>query len=597
MLCTCTEKVLTICLQLDKEAKRRAEVFSWRKKPPVHAGGLWREERIDAGLASKIKKFPSPLMPAKSDSVDSAKTCTGAQKMVQKSDVDDDSWEDAYPIKDNRSKSMRSARNGGGEWGRGEAMQRERQTESRQDTSRDDAHSDRAGDSRERYRVESEKGQGFGKEAAGHRQIQDTDEMHAERSMGHRHLHTDTKRGADAQKAAEQHMQATDVPDGHVHERGAAKEEPLSIVLGKKLRIQSCLRIENEATTETLKGGLTPTEESLIRNILSGDSICVKTKNGYEKSYLYLIPVLNKINEHEAGLQAIILLQNKQAALSIMDKALKLAENTDIRIIASCGGTNIYEDIVEIKEGLHVLVTTPGRFLDIISRYPVQFSEHCHLVLDEADILIHVEKYGILTRIFDSVDKKQVLIFSFKFNTSLRTFAEQKISKYKFYNLLYETPKIRHFYAIVETRHKFYCLKTILGKIRTGRLIIYCNSIRTVKTLSAKLGHSAAALHSGMSIQTKNSLTENLDSSVRYIACNDIYPSNCEFRDVRGVINLDSPSFPDQYFNRLVKIGKIEWVVTLLTESELGMKDEIEKRIASRVLPISDSSFKVFTTE
>lgn len=547
-------------------------------------------------------------MPAKSDPINPAKMYAGTQRMEQKNEADDDSWEDAYPIQDNRNKGLRSSRNEGSEWGRGGAIQRETKIDNGQSTERDDVHSDRADDLRERYRMESEKSQGSKKEMTGLFQMQEgarahverksTDEVDTRRCMGYHCSHSSAERGVDAQKTTESRQQAAYMLDNHVQERSVAKEvELLGFLVSKKLKIQSCLRIQNETITETLKNGLTPTEDSLIRNILSGDSICVKTKNGYEKSYLYLIPILNKINEHEAALQAIILLQNKQAALSIMDKALKLAENTDIRIIASCGGTNIYEDIVEIKEGLHVLITTPGRFLDILSRYPAQFSEHCHLVLDEADILIHVEKYGILTRIFDSMDKKQVLIFSFKFNTSLRTFAEQKINKYKFYNLLYETPKIRHYYAIVDTKYKFYCLQAIIGRIKTGRLMIYCNSIRTVKTLSAKLGHKAAALHSGMSIQTKNSLTENLDPSVRYIACNDIYPSNCEFRDVKGVINLDSPSFPDQYFNRLVKIGKIEWVVTMLTESELGMKDEIEKRIASRVLPISDPSFKMFTIE
>lgn len=547
-------------------------------------------------------------MPVKSDPINPAKTCTGTRRMMQKSDVDDDSWEDAYYIQDNRDKSMRSARNGGSEWKRGSTIQKEKQVDSRQSPARDDVHGDRPDDSRERYKIESEKGMDSNKEIARLHQIQEEITTHVERrSTGcvdveryieNHHSHANDERGIDAQKIARPHHQAADTLDDHAQERSAAKEaEHLGFLIGKKLKIQSCFRIENETTRETLKNGFTPTEESLIRNILSGDSICVKTKNGYEKSYLYLIPILNKINEHEETLQAIILLQNKQAALSIMDKALKLADGTDIKIIASCGGTNIYEDIVEIKEGLHVLITTPGRFLDIISRYPIRFSEHCHLVLDEADILIHIEKYGILTRIFDSVDNKQVLIFSFKFNTSLRTFAEQKINKYKFYNLLYETPKIRHFYAIVDTRYKFYCLQAIIGRIKTGRLMIYCNSIRTVKTVCAKLGLRAAALHSGMSIQTKNSLTENLDPGIRYIVCNDIYPSNCEFRDVKGVINLDSPSFPDQYFNRLVKIGKIEWVVTMLTERELGMKDEIEKRIASRVLPISDSSFKMFSAE
>lgn len=383
-----------------------------------------------------------------------------------------------------------------------------------------------------------------------------------------------------------------DTIDRFIGEHGAGKEAEYAGLLSQKSRVASHFKIENSATVEILKSGLSSTEESLIRNSFTGDNLCVKTKTGYEKSFLYLLPVLNKVNEGENALQAIILLQNKQAALNILKMAQKLAEGTNIRIIASCGGTNIYEDIVEIQEGLQVLITTPGRFLDIAHRNTMHFSSRLHLVLDEADVLIHAEKYGILTKIFDLVPKRQVIIFSFKFNLNLRTFAEQKLDKYKFYNLLYETPKLKHYYVCAEMQHKFYCLRALLDRIKLERFIIYCNSAKTVKTLASKLGRKAMQFHSGMPLQSKGEVAEGVSDDIKYVVCNDIYPHNCELKNVKCVINFDSPSFPDQYFNRLVKIGKIDCVVTILTESEICMKDEIEKRIIDKVFPLTDLSLQ-----
>ena len=423
----------------------------------------------------------------------------------------------------------------------------------------------------------------------------DNDRKKEVQTVINQNLHTNT--GIDKEMSQEDALDTK--IDGTISTLASKKKEKegasiLDLLVGNKNKLLSHISIRNSATRSVMEKGLLHTEEALMLTCFGDENICAKTKTGHERSFLYLIPLLNKIKEKESVLQAVVLLQNKQAALSTLEMALKFAENTGIRIIASCGGTNIYEDIVEIQEGLHVLITTPGRFLDISNRNIIHFTNEMYLVLDEADILVHSEKYGILTKIFEVINRKQVMVFSFKFNLSLRSFAEQKMQKYRFYNLLYETPRLKHFYAVVENRHKFYCLQALLSRVRMQRFIIYCNAIKTVKTLTSKLGSAAVSLHSAMSIQTKNEMMGSMSQEVKYIVCNDIYPSNCEFKDVRCVINFDSPCFSDQYFNRLVRIGKIDSVITMMTESDLRIKEDVEKKIVDKLLPVSDSAFRGF---
>ena len=337
--------------------------------------------------------------------------------------------------------------------------------------------------------------------------------------------------------------------------------------------------------------GLTDPEVSLMVEFFRGLNLCVKTGTWCSNALLYLVPVLNRVRESESTLQAVVLVHSRQAAARVLCEAQKCCKNTGIRVSAMCGCTSMSENVTSVYEGAHVLVATPGRFLDHMQRGADCRAQRLCLVLDAAEFLMHTEKYGTLSRIFELVPERQTVIFSFKFGRMLREFAEQKLGNYKFYNLLYETAKLKHYSVFVANEHKFYCLCALLERVKTSAFLVWCCSPRTSRTVVERLGAAAAMLHACSDEEGAGEPMEQKSAPVpRFFVCDDTHVPAHVSRSVKCLINFDSPHFPDQYFDRVSKIGSLRYVVTMLTDSEVRMKQEIEKRISEKIHPVSDSS-------
>lgn len=131
-----------------------------------------------------------------------------------------------------------------------------------------------------------------------------------------------------------------------------------------------------------------PIQEESIPIVQSGRDLLARAKNGTGKSGAYLMPVLDRINPECNKVQAIILVPTRELALQTSSIAVSLSKYKKLGVMVTTGGTDLRADIMRLDNPIHIIIATPGRILDLISK-DVANVENCNMiVLDEADKLL-----------------------------------------------------------------------------------------------------------------------------------------------------------------------------------------------------------------
>jgi len=111
----------------------------------------------------------------------------------------------------------------------------------------------------------------------------------------------------------------------------------------------------------------TPIQEQAIPVILKGNDVVAQAQTGTGKTLAFMLPILEKINPNQKDVQALILAPTRELALQITTEAKKLADEVGVNVVAIYGGQDVDRQIRKLKGGMHIVVATPGRLLDLYS--------------------------------------------------------------------------------------------------------------------------------------------------------------------------------------------------------------------------------------
>ncbi|KAG0419379.1 ATP-dependent RNA helicase DHH1, partial [Dictyocoela roeselum] len=412
-------------------------------------------------------------------------------------------------------------------------------------------------------------------------------------------------------------------------------------------------------------------------------SILVRAKNGTGKTAAYLIPILNQLAVEDrskgisrgkcmsgdkvarrgrnqrncfAGLnrsnvypaaedadppvihrvRAIIMLPTRELALQVSKVAKHIASKTDLLVMPTFGGSNLYEDILRLKKGVDVVVTTPGRIFDLVKRRVADFSECRILVVDEADKLVSAEYAEELETIIQNLKIQQLLLFSATFPKSIDEFVRKNMRRPLYLNLMKEIALkgVTQFYALVRFTEKLACLKTILRTVHFKKCVIFCNSIRNVELLAkkiAEMGYPHYYIHSKMTQDERNRVFHNFadhflqnrdnkngddidESSIdkngkmnpktnktqnrtKILVSSDLVTRGIDVPTINLVINFDFPRTAESYIHRIRRCGRFgtEGIsVSLICDDEKQRLIDIETKLGVEMLPVSDPQFLTF---
>ncbi|MBN2535537.1 MAG: DEAD/DEAH box helicase [Spirochaetales bacterium] len=311
----------------------------------------------------------------------------------------------------------------------------------------------------------------------------------------------------------------------------------------------------------------TSVQEKVIPHIMSGAGDLIGlAQTGTGKTAAFGLPLLEKIILERNYTQVLILCPTRELCLQsyhFMKSYSKYLKQ--IKIIAVYGGIDIKQQINELKTGVHVIVATPGRLLDLIKRKKADISRLDYFVLDEADIMLDMGFKEELDAIFRiSGEKKQVFLFSATMPSEVAEIASGYMKnpveivigrKNEGINT------IEHKYFMVHAKDKYLALKRIVDFHPGIYGIVFCKTRISTKEIAEKMikdGYSAEALHGDLSqVQREYVMQKFRKKAIQLLVATDVAARGLDVDDLTHIIHYDLPDKNEIYSHRSGRTGRI----------------------------------------
>jgi len=302
-----------------------------------------------------------------------------------------------------------------------------------------------------------------------------------------------------------------------------------------------------------------------IMPILAKHDTIAQAQSGTGKTATFSISVLQSIDKKEQGIQALILAPTRELAQQIQKVVRALGDFLHVTSHACIGGTLVRDDIQILRNGVQVVVGTPGRVFDMINRNVMQTSKVKMFVLDEADEML---SRGFKDQIYDIFqhlsNKVQVCLFSATMPTEILEISERFMRSpvrilVKRDELTLEG--IKQFYVAVDKEDwKFDTLCDLYETLTITQAIIYCNTRRKVDWLTDKMGQrdfTVSSMHGDMNGQERELIMKEFRSgSSRVLITTDLLARGIDVQQVSLVINYDLPANRENYIHRIGRSGR-----------------------------------------
>jgi ATP-dependent RNA helicase DeaD len=314
-------------------------------------------------------------------------------------------------------------------------------------------------------------------------------------------------------------------------------------------------------------GFTTPTniQTQAIPHLLAGRDVVGQSQTGTGKTAAFSLPILERLDVSQKAVQALILTPTRELAIQVQNAICEFAGEQGARVLAIYGGQSIDRQILQLKRGVHIVVGTPGRVIDLLERGSLKLDRVKWFVLDEADEMLSMGFIDDVEKILSQAPKeRQTALFSATMPPSIRQLVN------KFLNdpvtVTVEQPKAApnkiNQVAYVVPRHwsKVKALQPILEMEDPESALIFVRTRRTAAELTNQLqaaGHSVDEYHGDLSQQARERLlTRFRNRQVRWVVATDIAARGLDVDQLSHVINFDLPDSVETYVHRIGRTGR-----------------------------------------
>lgn len=302
-----------------------------------------------------------------------------------------------------------------------------------------------------------------------------------------------------------------------------------------------------------------------IKPILQGHDTIAQAQSGTGKTATFTIAVLQKINTSVRDVQALVLSPTRELAFQTRSVFVALSNYMNAEIHCCVGGTNVRDDMDALNKGVHVVVGTPGRIWDMMSRKAINPNTVSLFVLDEADEMLSRGFRAQIYEVFRLLPPEiQVALFSATmpqevFEVTSRFMRDPVRILVKKDELTLEG--IKQFYVDVgQENYKFPTLEDIYKSLTISQAIIYCNLRRKAEWLAEKMrenGHGVSCMHGDMEQNERALIMKEFRSgSSRVLITTDLLSRGIDVQQVSLVINYDLPNNRESYIHRIGRGGR-----------------------------------------
>ncbi len=333
-------------------------------------------------------------------------------------------------------------------------------------------------------------------------------------------------------------------------------------------------------------------QEKAIPLLLESDTDLVAlAQTGTGKTAAFGFPMLQKINVNSRTTQGLILSPTRELCLQITNE-LKLYGKycKGLNVVAIYGGASITDQASKVKKGAQIIVATPGRMKDMISRNMVNISKIEYSVLDEADEMLNMGFYEDITEILSHTPQdKSTWLFSatmpkevasitkkFMYNPDEITVGHKNVG----------SSQVSHEYYLVGGRDRYLALKRLADANPDIFSVIFCRTKRDTQKIAEKLiedGYNAGALHGDLSQNQRDMVMKSFrNKQIQMLVATDVAARGIDVDDVTHVINYQLPDEIETYTHRsgrTGRAGKTGISMVIVTKSELRKIKAIERII------------------
>jgi len=336
-----------------------------------------------------------------------------------------------------------------------------------------------------------------------------------------------------------------------------------------------------------------PIQQQAIPLVLAGRDVVGQAHTGTGKTAAFGLPTLNKM-ALDRGVEALIIVPTRELANQVSDELFKYGKKLGIHTVTVYGGSSYNRQIGLIERGAQVVIATPGRLKDILTRNLLSDFAPSTVILDEADEMLDMGFLDDINEIFDYLPTdRQTLLFSATMPKPIKALAERILVNPAFVSITQEettNKDIAQQYYVIEENERDDAVIRLLDAEELEKTIIFCRTKREVDRLSnvlSSVGYSANGLHGDMEQRQRESVIKGLkENAIDILVATDVAARGIHINDVSHVINYHIPFDPESYVHRIGRTGRAGQkgvAITLVTPLEFKELQRIRKIVGTQM--------------
>lgn len=332
----------------------------------------------------------------------------------------------------------------------------------------------------------------------------------------------------------------------------------------------------------------TPIQERAIPALLEGRDVLGQAQTGTGKTAAFALPLLERLELSNRTVQGLILTPTRELALQVTEAIYQYGKHMGVRIVAIYGGSSYTRQLKRLEEGVHVVVGTPGRLIDLIDKRALRLNHVKFLVLDEADEMLKMGFIDDVTTILNQTPKeRQTALFSATLSDPIREIARNYMHDPQVVAIEQKTltvPQIEQRYYLVDEHSKVAALARLLEVEEVGSALIFTRTKLGAGSLADTLlarQFPVEALHGDLSQEMRETVMRRFRrGQITILVATDVAARGLDIQDMSHVVNFDVPYDAEDYVHRIGRTGRAgrEGIaITLVTPRERRWLKTIEQ--------------------
>ena len=341
----------------------------------------------------------------------------------------------------------------------------------------------------------------------------------------------------------------------------------------------------------------TPVQEKTIPYILQGLDVLAGAQTGTGKTAAFALPILNRLQQSESKrrrIRALVLTPTRELASQVGDSFRDYGSNLRFKTAVIYGGVSIKTQKDKLRNGVDIVVATPGRLLDHLNQRTLDLSETEVFVLDEGDRMLDMGFIVDIKKIIKHLpDKRQNLLFSATFPKEIKSLAARLLDSPKQIQMSPQnsiTEKVKQKIYPVDRARKRELLIHSIKEEKWFQVLVFIKTKRAADKLTKQLNKhriKADAIHGDKTQAARTRALKSFkDGNIQVLVATDVAARGIDINLLPFVINYNLPMVPEDYIHRIgrtARAGKEGTAISLVSADEFHLLSEIERLLKFRI--------------